>query len=142
MPGPRCVVVGVDGSPNSIAALRRAAAEARRRHAVLDVIHVLGPRGSRPRLVRAVVEWLRLRRLAAREIPRSRQISTRLRVPFGDPGQVLTAASRRAELLVVGAREHSEHGNPLGGAIVSAVLDRSACEVVVCADQAASRQPS
>ncbi|MEU6036792.1 universal stress protein [Actinomadura sp. NPDC047616] len=140
MPGPRCVVVGVDGSPNSIAALRRAVTEAHRRNAVLDVIHVLGSHDGGPRPLRTVVEWLRLRRLAAREIPRSRRLTARLRVPVGDPGQVLAAAGRRAELLVIGAREHSEHGNPLGGATVPVVLERAACEVVICADHAASRQ--
>ncbi|MGW3244153.1 universal stress protein [Streptomyces sp. NPDC001070] len=36
--GEECVVVGVSGSPGSLAALRRAAAEARRRRAVLTVV--------------------------------------------------------------------------------------------------------
>ncbi|RAY12899.1 hypothetical protein DPM19_23095 [Actinomadura craniellae] len=140
VPRPRCVVVGVDGSANSIAALRRAATEAQRRHAVLDVIHVLDSRGTVPRPVRAVIEWLRLRRLAARVVPRSRHLTTRLRVVFGDPGQVLAAAGERAELMVVGARRHSEHGNPLGGDTVPVVLRDAGCEVAVCADHATDRR--
>jgi K+-sensing histidine kinase KdpD len=43
LPAQRCVIVGVNGSPNSIVALRKAATEARCRHARLDVVRVLAP---------------------------------------------------------------------------------------------------
>ncbi|SNS11379.1 universal stress protein [Actinomadura mexicana] len=139
VPEQRSVVVGVDGSPNSMAALRRAAREAAERRARLDVIRVMEP-GDAParRPFRAVKEWLRLRRLVARLIPRSRHLTTRLRVLHGEPGVVLAEAAGRAELLVVGARAHSEHGNPLGGDTVPVVRERARCEVVICADQRAA----
>ena len=135
LPEHRCVVVGVDGSRNSMAALRRAAREAVERHARLDVVRVLEPDGalaSRP--LRTVREWLRLRRQVVRAVPRVRHLTTRLRVVRGTPGQALTRAAEHAELLVIGARAHSEHGNPLGGDIVPVVRERARCPVVICAD--------
>ena len=60
IPGHRSVVVGVDGSPNSLAALRRVAREALERHARLDVVRVLEPdAGTTPRPLRTAREWLR-----------------------------------------------------------------------------------
>lgn len=139
VPEQRSVVVGVDGSPNSMAALRRAAREASERHARLDVVRVMEPGdGPARRPFNAIREWLRLRRLVARLIPRSRHLTTRLRVLHGEPGPVLAGAAERAELLVVGARAHSEHGNPLGGDTVPVVRERARCEVVICADQRAT----
>ncbi|WP_181663149.1 universal stress protein [Actinomadura madurae] len=133
MPEQRCVVVGVDGSPNSMAALRRAAREAGDRHARLDVVRVLEPDGAR-HPVRTSREWMRLRRLAAREVSRARHMTTRLRIVHGQPGEALAEAAEHAELLVIGARAHSEHGNPLGGDTVPVVRAKARCEVVICAD--------
>ena len=139
VPEQRSVVVGVDGSPNSMAALRRAAREASERRARLDVVRVLKPGETLVRCpLRAVREWLALRSLVAREIPRSRHLTTRLRVVSGEPGEALVEAAERAELLVVGARLHSEYGNPLGGDTVPVVRERARCEVVICADHRAS----
>jgi nucleotide-binding universal stress UspA family protein len=48
-PGPGArVVVGVDGTPSSLAALRRAACQARNRGASLDIVYVIpaGPNGA------------------------------------------------------------------------------------------------
>jgi nucleotide-binding universal stress UspA family protein len=139
MPEQRSVVVGVDGSPNSMAALRRAAREATDRHARLDVVRVLDPDEAPVRRpLRAIREWLRLRRLVARPIPRSRHLTTRLRVIHGQPGEALAEAAEHAELLVIGARVNSEHGNPLGGDTVPVVRERARCEVVICADHTAA----
>ncbi len=135
MPDQRCVVVGVDGSPNSLAALHRAAREAVDRHARLDVVHVLAPgTGTGPRLLRTATEWFRLRDLVARAIPRSQHLTTRLRIAYGDPGKELAEAAGHAELLVVGARAHSEYGNRFGGDTVPAVREGTRCPVVICAD--------
>lgn len=134
-PDHRRIVVGVDGSPNSIAALRRAADEAERRHARLEVYRVL-PEGRPRGVIGSVNQWLRLRSLIARELPTTRHPMTRLHIAHGDPAAALVRAAGRAELLVIGAREHSEHGNPLGGPTVPAVLSGAPCEVIVCADHA------
>jgi nucleotide-binding universal stress UspA family protein len=135
MPEPRSVVVGVDGSPNSLAALRRAARAALERHARLDVVRVLETDGgTAPRPVRTAREWLRLRRLVAGSVPRVQHLNTRLRIVHGAPGQALTKAAQHAELLVIGARLHSEHGNPLGGDTVPVVREHARCPIVICAD--------
>ncbi|MEU8344848.1 universal stress protein [Spirillospora sp. NPDC048832] len=135
MPEHRSVVAGVDGSPNSMAALRRAAREALDRHARLDVVRVLETEGGTTRRpLRRVREWLLLRRLVAGSIPRAQHLNTRLRVVHGAPGQALTQAAEHAELLVIGARLHSEHGNPLGGDTVPVVRERARCPLVICAD--------
>jgi nucleotide-binding universal stress UspA family protein len=135
MPEQRRVVVGVDRSPNSRVALHRAAREAHERHARLDVIHVLGPDGgSSPRLLRTATEWLRLRDLVAHEIPRSQHLTTRLRIAHGVAGEVLSEAAEHAELLVIGARANSEHGDLFGGDTVPVVRERARCQVVICAD--------
>ena len=136
IPAHRCVIVGVDGSPNSIAALRRAADEAKRRGARLDVIRVAPGRRQWILSPARTAAWLRLRRLVARELPRSQHITTRLWIAYGSPAGVLIRAAAHAELLVVGARGDSPHGSLLGGDTVPRVLAASPCEVVVCANQA------
>ncbi|XVQ09675.1 universal stress protein [Spirillospora sp. CA-255316] len=139
LPAQRCVIVGVDGSPNSIAALRRAATEARRRHARLDVVRILAP-DSDPdsRRLRTIKEWLRLRNLVARTVPLSQHITTRLRFAYGEPSEVLTAQAAHGELVVIGARAHSEHGSPIGGHTVPHVWVHTRCELIICADHRAS----
>jgi nucleotide-binding universal stress UspA family protein len=120
IPAQRCVIVGVEGSSNSIAALHRAATEAARRGARLDVVQVIDRHrrvGALPGPTR-LVAWLRLRRLVARELPRAQHVTTRLRIAYGSPPGALIRAAARAERLLAAAP----------------------CEVVVCADQAASRQ--
>jgi nucleotide-binding universal stress UspA family protein len=123
------VITGFDGSPNSAAALRRAATEARRRHARLDVVRVI-PRAGGFR--RTLAAWLRLRSEVARLVPRAQHISTRLRIARGDAGTELNRLADRAELIVIGGRLHSRRGAPLGGHTVPAVLSGSPCEVIVC----------
>jgi nucleotide-binding universal stress UspA family protein len=135
IPAQRCVVVGVDGSSNSIAALRRAAEEAKRRGARLDVFYIASDRRAGIFSRRHAAAWLRLRREVARELPRGQHITTRLRVGYGSPAGVLIRAAGRAELLFIGARGHSWEGSLLGGDTVPRVLAAASCKVVVCADQ-------
>ncbi len=137
VPGPRYVTVGYDGSPNSAVALRRAAAEARRRHARLDVVRVI-PRGGG--LLRTPRAWLRLRNEVARLLPRAQHIATRLRIARGEAGAELPKLAERAELLVIGARLNARHGTPLGGETVPAVLSAAPCEVIVCEDEAGEEE--
>lgn len=132
IPGPRYVAVGYDGSPNSAAALRRAATEAQRRHARLDVINVIPREGGLRRMPAA---WLRLRKDVAQRLPRIQHVTTRLRIGRGEPSAVLCRMAKRAELLVIGARMNSGHGTPLGGATVPAVLSGASCDVIVCENQ-------
>jgi nucleotide-binding universal stress UspA family protein len=143
IPAQRCVIVGVDGSPNSIAALHRAAKEAAERGARLDVVQVIDRNrrgGALPGPTR-LAAWLRLRNLVAGELPRAQHVTTRLRIAHGSPPGALVRAAAKAELLVVGARGHSEHGGGLlGGDTVSRLLGAAPCEVIICADQAVGRR--
>jgi nucleotide-binding universal stress UspA family protein len=132
----RHVIVGVDGAPNSIAALHHAGLEANRHGARLDVIHIIGNRRAGELWPARTLAWLRLRDLVARRLPRSQHVTTRLRIAYGSPTEVLIRAAKRAERLVLGAREHSEEGNLFGGETVPRVLSGAPCEVVVCADHA------
>jgi nucleotide-binding universal stress UspA family protein len=116
-------------SPNSAAALRRAAAEARRRHARLDVVRVIPRAGGFRRTLGA---WLRLRNEVARLVPRTQHVSTRLRIARGDASAELNRLADRAELLVIGARLNSRRGAPLSGDTVPAVLSGAPCGVIVC----------
>lgn len=131
-PEPRCVLVGVDGSPNSIAALRRAAVETVRRHALLDVVNVV-PDTLEPAQIAAARSLLN--DMVVSVLGNEGRFPIRQRVVSGEPGDVLPELATHSELLVIGTRIHSEHGDPLGGDTVPDVLRHSPCEVVICAGQ-------
>jgi len=127
---PRRVVLGLDGSPNSVAALRRAVTEARRLGATLDAVLIL-PGDPEPE---AYAAGLRL--LAGtlnREFPDGLGVPVRRVVEHGRPTDVLVRLADGASLLVLGARAHSEAGNPLGGDVVPVCLSRVRCPLAVCA---------
>lgn len=143
---PRSVLVGVDGTPNSIAALRRAATEARRRRAVLEAVYVLQPdmrAGNSPGTDRVASSARATLQHTVETVVGTRpDVPVKLRVVLGDPGEVLPRLADRAELLVIGARSDPEHLHPLGGVTIPAVLGSSPCEVVVCADHGRIRAAS
>jgi nucleotide-binding universal stress UspA family protein len=130
----RRIVVGVDGSPNSVAALRRAVMQAGQRHAELELAYVVAP-GAGPPAIAAGIQ--QLTDVAGRAFPGGLGVPARLVVEPGEPAAVLVRLSASAELLVIGARAHSEEGNLLGGVTVPRCLDRAWCPVDICADQAA-----
>jgi nucleotide-binding universal stress UspA family protein len=134
--GRRYVVTGVDGTPNSLAALQRAARIARERGAELDAVYVLPP-GSDP--AQADAGYLMLH-MAAR-CAATDGVVLRPVVAAGDPAEVLIKRSMHAELLVIGGRCHSEHGNLLGGDVVPYCLSHAGCPVDVCADHRALARP-
>jgi nucleotide-binding universal stress UspA family protein len=134
------VVVGVDGSPNSVAALRRAVAQARRRQAVVEVVHVVGEADSDHDLDADLDAGRRLiAGVVAKTFPDGPHVSVRERVESGEPASVLVKASEGADLLVIGARAHSAYGNLFGGVTVPGCLDHAHCPVDVCADHAEGR---
>ena len=130
---PQQVIVGVDGSPNSLAALRRAIVLAAERGTGLEMIYVIPPEIDLSAVGRGYEMLDAATKCAAATglyVPDARQL-----VACGDPAQVLVQRSTGAQVLVIGARFNSAEGNLLGGDVVPYCLSHAACPVDVCADQ-------
>lgn len=99
------VVVGVDGSADSVAALLWAAPEARRRSAVLQIVAVWegDPVADSGRAGSARIAARRLDR-ALRHLRREERRPDRVEcdAASGDPGKILLDRASGAELLVLG----------------------------------------
>ena len=137
------VVVGVDGSDGSRAALAFAIEEARRRHAPLRLLHALSwPLGGAV----AVVPATRLRSMldaGAETLLRTAagdaaDVLGRDRVSWsvadGDPVDVLRTASAAAQLVVVGSRGVGGVAGLLLGSTAHGVVTQATCPVVVLPD--------
>jgi nucleotide-binding universal stress UspA family protein len=128
------VVVGVDGSPESLAALRWAADYAGRAgaplHAVIAWEHGTGfgfqlSGGSLPEEARRTLER------AVRKVLGAAAGGVALEVVEGRAEDVLVAASRDARLLVVGDRGYSSVAGLLIGHCGEACVRHAACTTVV-----------
>src|SRR3954451_5340829 len=111
---PGSVVVGVDGSRHSDAAVPWAAEYASRTHRPLLIVSALGDLGPGERVIDPT-EARRVRRMSARRVADAalvlaqrsgRELSTATLTPNGDPRQVLIELSRQANMAVVGTRGH------------------------------------
>jgi len=140
------IVVGVDGSDHSTAALRWAAAEAKLRSATLEVVHawtfvpVTTPADSSlvPMAWTDNVELLDITRQSA-ENATAAQVEEILgpdngatvSVVEGGSDEALLAAAQDADLLVVGNRGRGNIAAALLGSTSAKVADASPCPVVV-----------
>ncbi|MEU2912776.1 universal stress protein [Streptomyces massasporeus] len=139
------VVVGVDGSASSLAAVEAAAREARLRGAGLRVVHAfvwpaahvpLGPSPLGPPEggLRNVVD-----RLVAEAVERARTVAPELDVSdvvvTGEPLTVLEAQSRAAELVVVGTRGMGGFVGLLVGSTAVHLAAHGRCPVLVVREQ-------
>ena len=137
---PKPVVVGVDGSPQSLRAVAWAASEARRHGAPLRIISVpvLPPRmhadhGS----VRTVADVVRDEAAAWLDaaVARSAEVAPELLVDAGllsgAPAQVVTDCGSGALMLVVGASSVSGIASVLLGSVSRYVVQHATCPVVV-----------
>lgn len=132
----RRIVVGVDGSPTSLAALRWALREAVSTHAPVEVVHcreshlvdvLFGPseelhRGSICMLHNEVTAALA--ELTVR--PEVRQTST-----HGRPARELCRITADAQMLVLGAHEHTTAADLVLGEVAPSCLRHARCRVVV-----------
>jgi nucleotide-binding universal stress UspA family protein len=133
------IVVGVDGSDSSLAAVRWAAHEADRRGATLRLVAVLGRwygYGPRP-------EWTDIDEAVARNATRylsvsceiTRKIASELSIELdkreGHPGEVLVEEAARAALLVIGHQGWGSRRPPWGGSVAIRAAAAAACPVVV-----------
>src|SRR5215831_12792200 len=98
------IVVGIHGSANSVAALRRAARETRERGAELHAILVV-PEGADTAAIAAARQ--RLADLVRASLPENALVRPCLRVESGDPGPVLAGLCADDDLLVIGAYTRS-----------------------------------
>ncbi|TNH31128.1 universal stress protein [Micromonospora orduensis] len=143
------IVVGVDGSPESLRALHWATEEARLRRRPLRIVHAflwpllrvpLGPSPSGPAtggLQHAAEQILSTAADRAREGAAALDISTDM--PVRAPAPALIEASRDAALVVVGNRGIGGFTGLLVGSVGVQVAAHAACPVVVVRDGAADR---
>lgn len=136
------IVVGVDGSAQSNAALRWALTEAARRgarvEAVLTYYHDpvfvpatsmgLHPYGERPQRhpAQELHANVQLARAAVPDAPDVAEV-----VDVGDAADHLVEASRHADLLVIGTRGHGRVAGALLGGVAQKCLQSAECPVVV-----------
>jgi nucleotide-binding universal stress UspA family protein len=135
------IVVGLDDSPSSKAALNWAAEQAKRVGAVLRAIHVLDwPYGLSSAGFPAPANFMDVTRKELQESYRQaitavfNAVSPRpdwiLQFASGDTGRVLVQQSKDARLLVVGTREHVGLGRLLSGSVSHYCLSHAVCPVV------------
>ncbi|MFI8536540.1 universal stress protein [Streptomyces aquilus] len=135
------IVVGIDGSKASRAALRWATRQAHALHADVIAVHAWEPAGNgfapyAPASVRPSVPEQRARaaRLLAstvREVSGPRiDDAVRAVVVEGAPARVLTQQASGALLLALGRTAHAEHGLPAMGAVGRACLRQATVPVV------------
>ena len=127
----RNVVVGIDGSEHSIAALDLAAAEAEARGLPLRIVHAyLWPVISRPYAPaargRQVVRNAMVRVLRARP-----WLSVDSRVTGDGPAYALIGESRTADLVVVGCRGRDGLASMLARAVSTQLATHARCPVIL-----------
>jgi nucleotide-binding universal stress UspA family protein len=135
--GSRVIVVGVDGSVGSKAALAWAARQARLEQAPLEVIVSFEPVSIpwTPYPVDIIGELAlehekRLHEAIDEVLGVDRGVEVRARVVEGSPGRVLVKVAEHAALLVVGRHGHHEWTGRLGS-VSTYCAHHATCPVVV-----------
>ncbi|WAZ23893.1 universal stress protein [Streptomyces cinnabarinus] len=136
------VVVGVDGSSSSLAAVDEAVREARRRRGELRVVHAF----SWPvRPMYAPLDPSPLNHLAHEAAQRARSLAPDVEVTeavvTGDTVAVLEAESRAGDLLVVGPRGMGGFIGMLLGSTAASLAAHSQCPVMVVREEPADTGP-
>jgi len=141
------IVVGIDGSPGSRAALRFAADEASLRQTELRVVsawHVPAGVYMPPTYINLDLDAFRQTASEAAEqqvvdvLGAERATTVDVVIQEGSPAEVLIGESRQAELLVVGSRGHGGFAGMLLGSVSQHCAAHAHCpEVVVRGSDAA-----
>ncbi|MFJ4685048.1 universal stress protein [Streptomyces sp. NPDC088789] len=134
----RRVVVGVDGSPTSHAALRWAAGYARETGAVVEVVYAWDTPSSAGWTGPAIDPEFDLEQAHERFAAElqsvfgdERPAGLREVLVEGDPSEVLIRASEGADLVVVGRRGRGGFARAMLGSVSQRVAQHAACPVVV-----------
>lgn len=133
------IVVGVDGSDNSLAALQWAVAEARRRGAHLQVVRswtwsspvaegLLTVPGDLPDQVEAAVTAELQQQL---ERVDTNDVDVEPMIAYGSAASVLTELAQGADLLVVGSRGRGGFKGLLLGSVSQQCAQHAPCPVVI-----------
>ncbi len=146
------IVVGVDGSTASIAALKWAIDEARRRGTRVDAVNAWHSDPTTTGLAKADIIQLRPRdevlaaqqKLLAGSIEDAAGDSTDVQIRQllveAQPGPALVNAGKEAELVVVGSHGHSRLAEVLLGSVSSYCVHHAVCPVVVIPDVHVKRE--
>jgi nucleotide-binding universal stress UspA family protein len=137
------IVVGVDGSPNSIAALQWAARRAQLSGAVVHAVYawqlpatataLIGDGAASPEpMIHAASEAL-TDYITTAQLPSDVQVVPAVRE--GSPAKVLLNKAKQAALIVVGARGHGGFVGLLLGSVATAVTHHAPCPVAVIPDR-------
>ncbi len=140
--GHRRIIVGVDGSPQSRAALEWAATEAQRDGSDVDAVLAYGSglawidvgsdaealivARSAERAKEALHETI-----AAAGLPAEARVRVNPIVVEGEPARALVELAEHADLLVVGTRGRGGFAGLLLGSVSQRCAERSPCPVVV-----------
>ena len=142
--GARRIVVGTDGSENSLSAVRWALREGALREVPVDIIHswhftpmvdpmgiaIIPPTAEIQAAAQQVLAGVMKRIEAERQNVHVNEI-----VAQGSPAGTLLSAARDADLLVVGRRGHGGFVGLLLGSVATQVVHHSPCPVVVVSAQ-------
>jgi nucleotide-binding universal stress UspA family protein len=142
------IVVGVDGSPSSLKALRWAADQAELSGAELHAVtswHMPTTYGWIPAV--ADFDWAANARTTLEQaikdaLDEDRGASVRRHVVEGPAPRVLLHAAADADLLVVGSRGHGEFAGMLIGSVAQHVIAHATCPVLVVRTAGATEAPS
>jgi nucleotide-binding universal stress UspA family protein len=128
------VVVGIDGSYSSLAALDVAADEAAWRSRPLRIVHAYAPRGrpdpATPNEPRVETRWM-VTDAMSRALARHPDLEASTHLAAGAADDVLLAESRGAALLVVGSRTLGGLPGLLAGSSNTRVATEAHCPVIV-----------
>jgi nucleotide-binding universal stress UspA family protein len=139
----RCIVVGVDGSPASEAALEWGARQAKLTGAPLRAVMVwhvpmAGYGMAMPAPIKADIAHdaqVALDDVVAEVLGEAQPVGVTKAVIQGHPASELVKAATGAELLVVGSRGHGAVAGTLLGSVSRHCVTHAACPVVVVSDR-------
>lgn len=136
----RWIVVGVDGSPSSRAALRWAGRQAVLTGAALEAVTAweypilaTGPVLVPPNDPETIAGRM-LAEAVHTEVRPMGPVDVRQRVVSGHPAQVLIDAARDAQLLVLGRRGHGRFAAALLGSVPQHCIQHAPCPTIVVPD--------